>query len=438
MRLRSGRFLFLLAVVILMMVAFIMIWQARSREVYGPAVALCPGPDRYGYTCEGADAYAYVDATTPTGLFADDATARIELPFRLTFYGNEYTAVNATANGNLQFTTANPLAFPACLAPAAAMGDLISPYWTDLDLTLFGALETDVVGEAPNRIFVVEWDDVPLYGSDTEDRVTFEVQLFEANSDIVFLYQDPATTAGGSGGRAVVGIQSESQQLALSFSCLQPVLPTFGGLHFLHPAEPNRDAAAPNAKASGATPAAGVKGPVAELIARYEHEGANAPDRLRLSWLGATPPRAFDWRSVDLTGDGREELVAVWHGGADSPEIAQLAVLAEESGRLAPLFDRRLSTRDTIVTEPIIESTVDLTGDGRNDVLLRDRPTGRLWVLMMRSGAIELLDVPEQCHGGLIVLDEDGDGLPAIIRDGCPSPGRVSAVWLGNSFSLLP
>lgn len=441
MRFRSGRFLLFLGVALLMMVAFVMIWRARSREAYGPAVALCPGPDGYGYTCEGADAYAYVDATTPTGLFADDATTRLELPFPFTFYGTTYTSMTAAVNGNLQFTTANPLPFPACLAPAAAMGDLISPYWADLDLTLFGALETEVVGEAPARVFVVEWDDIPLYGPDVEDRVTFEAQLFEGSNDIVFLYQDPSTTAGGNGGRAVVGIQSESQQLALSFSCLQPVLPTSGGLRFLHPTEPNDDSAEPDtgpaAPLAGATSPV-VKGPVAELIARYEREGAAALDRLQLSWLDANPPRAFDWRAVDLTGDGREELVAVWRGRAANPESTQLAVLSEEEGRLAPLFDRRLSTREALYVEPVIESTVDLTGDGRSDVLLRDRPTGRLWVLMMHDDAIDLLNAPEQCYGGLIVLDEDGDGLPAIIRDGCPTPGRVSVVWDGNSFALLP
>lgn len=439
MRFRSGRFLLLLVVVLFLMVAFVLIWRARSREVYGPAVALCPGPDHYGYTCEGADAYAYVDATTPTGLFADDATTRIELPFSFTFYGNVYTAVNAAVNGNLQFTTANPLAFPACLTPAAGMGDLISPYWADLDLTLFGALETAVVGDAPNRVFVVEWDDVPLYGLDSEDRVTFEAQLFESSNDIVFLYQDPATIAGGNGGRAVVGLQSESLGLALSFSCLQPVLPTSGGLHFLHPTEPNEDAAAPDAQApdTGAV-APAAKGPLAELIDRYGHEGAGALDRLRLSWLAANPPRAFFWRSVELTGDGRNELVAVWHGRPANPEIAQLVVLAEEAGRLVPLFDRRLSTREAIYVEPVIESTADLTGDGRSDVLLRDRPTGRLWVLLAQDGALDLVVAPEQCHGGLIVLDEDGDGLPAIIRDGCPTPGRVAVVWDGRAFVVLP
>ncbi len=403
-------------------------------------MALCPGPDGYGYTCEGAAAYAYIDATTATNLFADDAVMRLDLPFPFTFYGEEHTSLTAASNGNLQFTTSSPLAFPSCLAPAAGMGDLVSPYWADLDLTLFGQLETQVAGEAPNRVFVVEWDDVPLYGGDPADRVTFEAQLFEGSNDIVFLYEDPMTLVAGAGGRAVVGLQSEARGLSLSFSCLQPVLPSAGGLRFAHPPEPNRDAA--EAAATGA-PAPAVdaptaKGQVAELMARYQSDGPAALDGLRLSWLAARPPRAFDWRAVDLSGDGGDELLAVWRGPAGSPEIAHVAVLAVGDGQLTPLLDQRLSQRNESYTEVVIEELADLTGDGRIDVVLRDRPSGRAWALAAPDGAVALFDVPEMCQGGLIIHNEDSDGRPVLIRDGCPTPGRLSVVWDGQRFVRVP
>lgn len=441
MRLRSARFLLPLAVVILVTIIFVFFWRARSREVYGAAVALCPGPDRYGYTCEGADAYAYIDATTPTGLFADDAVVRIELPFPFVFYGVERTAVTASSNGNLQFSSNNALAFPSCLAPAAGMGDLISPYWADLDPTLYGALETQVVGQSPARIFVIEWDDVPLYGTDTDDRVTFAVQLFEGTNNIVFLYQDPMTTAAGSGGRAVTGIQSESQGLSLSFSCLQPVLPVTGGLRFPYPVEPNPDAGEPTETAGAMVPVPSqlaAKGPVADLIARYESQGPAALEQLRRQEFAERPPRAFDWRAADLTGDDRAELIAVWHGGPENPEAAQVAVLGTENGQFTPLFDRRLSTREEGYAEVMVEDVVDLTGDGRADILLRDRATGRVWVLAAGDEAIDLLDVPERCQGGLIARDDDADGRVAIVRDGCATPGRVSVIWESGEFVRVP
>ncbi len=422
--------LLLLALVI----AFVFIWRARSRESYGPAVALCPGPDRYGYTCESAAAYAYIDATTPTGLAADDAVIAVDLPFAFTFYGAEYDSVSVSSNGNLQFTTGSPLAFPSCLAPVAGLGDLISPYWADLDFTLYGALETAVIGEAPARVFVVEWDDVPLYGADTDDRVTVEAQLYEGSNNIVFLYQDATTTAAGNGGRAVVGLQSEAQRLSLSFSCLQPVLPASGGLLFPHPAEPNRDAGEIE-EAGAALPAPDAplaKGPLADLIAAYATRGPAALDGLRQHWLGATPPRAFAWQAADLTDDGGDELVAVWRGPADQPQLARVAVLVADGYRLAPLLDQALSTREATYSEVIIEATADLTGDGRADVVLRDRPTGHAWALTAADGAPALLDLPGNCRGGLIVVNEDGRS--AVVRDGCDAPGRMSVVWDGERF----
>ncbi len=422
--------LLLLAVVI----AFVFIWRARSRESYGPAVALCPGPDRYGYTCESAAAYAYVDATTPTGLAADDAVVAVELPFVFTFYGAEYDNVTISSNGNLQFTTGSPLAFPSCLAPVAGLGDLISPYWADLDFTLHGALETAVIGEAPARVFVVEWDDVPLYGADADDRVTVEAQLYEGSNDIVFLYQDATTTAAGNGGRAVVGLQSEAQRLSLSFSCLQPVLPTSGGLRFPHPAEPNPDAGEiEEAGAAAPAPVAPLaKGPVADLIAAYATRGPAVLDGLRQHWLSATPPQAFGWQAADLTGDGRDELVAIWRGPADQPQIARAAVLSTDDRRLEPLFDQGLSTREAAFSDIVMEATADLTGDGGADVVLRDRPTGHSWVLTAATGAPALHDLPGDCRGGLIVVKEANRS--AVIRDGCDAPGRVRVAWDGQEF----
>lgn len=441
MRFRPGRLLVSLVVVMIVVLAFVIIWRARSDEAYGPAVALCPGPDRYGYTCEGAAAYVYIDATTPTGLVADDAVIRLNLPFPFLFYGTDYNAVTVSANGNLQFSSSSSLAFPACLTPATGLGDLISPYWADLDLTLFGALETAVVGESPSRIFVVEWDDVPLYGIDPDDRVTFEAQLFEGSNDIVFLYQDPATVAGGNGGRAVVGIQSEARGAALSFSCLQPVLPAAGGLRFPHPAEPNLDAGEPDEAAGVVAPSPDVpaaKGVVADLIARYGSEGPAALDRLRLHLLNEQRPQAFNWRSADLTGDGRDELVALWRGRAADPHVARVAVLEIDGGRLEPLIDRPLSTRLEGYSEVVIEEVIDLTGDGRVDVVLRDRPTARVWVLAIGGAAPILFDVPERCNGSLVARDDDGDGRPAIVRDGCPLPGRIGVEWDGAEFSRVP
>ena len=451
MRIRAARLLLSLALLVLL-VAFVLIWRARSQGVFGPAVDLCPGPDRYGYICEGGAAYAPIDAADATGLLADDAVITLDLPFPFTFYGATYTDVKVSTNGNLQFTTDNPLPRPDCLAPAAGMGDLIAPYWADLDLTAHGALETAVMGEAPARVFVVEWDDVPLYGTDSGDRVTFEVQLFETSNDIVFLYEDPTTAGGGNGGAAVAGIQSERQDLSLTYSCRQPVLPAPGGLRLAHPAEPNRAAGQPEDDRAATGPAGSgpagsgpnasapvAKEPLAELLAAYATRGPAALAALQGQWAGGRPARAFVWRAADLTGDGTAELVVAWGGGPGAPELTEVAVLAVDEGQPpAVLFDRRPTTRAASYAAIAPAEVADLTGDGQNDVVLRDDKSGATWVLSAETGAPALLDVPARCAGGLVVRDSDGDGRPELIRDGCDRPGRVGVVWDGAAFVIAP
>lgn len=120
------------------------------------------------------------------------------------------------------------------------MGDMIAPFWDDLDLTSFGYLQYDVIGEAPDRIFVLEWDDVPVFGN-PDDRVTFAVQLFEESQDILFLYEDVTLLNGNSGGSATIGIQSEAQGVALQFGCNQPVVANASRIRFTEPEEANRD-----------------------------------------------------------------------------------------------------------------------------------------------------------------------------------------------------
>lgn len=426
---RSSAFIFFLLLA-LVIVALFYIFR-RPQADLGPAAAICPGPDGYGYTCAGGAGFAYIDATQDTGLYADDGVIEIELPFPFTFYGTTYNKIKASSNGNLQFGSANPRYGNDCLTdqPVAEMGEMIAPYWDDLNLLEFGYLETLMVGEAPERIFVIEWDDVPVFGENPDDRVTFAVQLFEGSNNIVFLYEDVTTFEGHNGANATIGLQSAANGLALQYSCNQAAIADAGRIHFLHPERPNPDIAELDTETTLAGhPAPQAKGVTADLVDALNQSGADSLPQLASQWRSQLPPRAVEWAWVDVLGNGRDQLIILWYGGADRPSLAQLALLdTDETGQMSLRYSEHLATRTTPIAELTIAAVADLTQDDVPDVLLQDN-SGQLSVITSVTGSLSRLPVPERCQGGLLVQD----GL--IIRDGCETEGRVILEWNGRAF----
>lgn len=447
MRALRRTFLLLLLIAIIA-VALFFFFRRDTQAAYGKAVALCPGPDLYGYTCASGAGFTYIDATNDTFLYADDGVIELALPFPFVFYGATYTAVTAGSNGTLQFGGGMAQHTNRCLdeGPAPGMGDLIAPFWDDLDLRFSGYLETEVTGEAPQRIFVVEWDDVPRFGDD-QDRVTFQVQLFEESNNILVLYQDVTLFEGHNGGSATIGLQSEAQGLALQYSCNQPTVADATRLLFAHPDPANADvgqevAQAPVVPGTTAvyTPTVyttAVKGDMATLLDRLNARGPAALAQMRAHWLSQRPSRQAAWEWADFTGSGRDDLLLLWRGAAAHPELTRLALLAAaEDGALALALDHTFSTRETAVSRVDLLHVADLTGDGAADAVLR-AGTHDVWVLTAAGGRPALHPLPQTCRGSLALVDMDGNGRLHIVRDGCDRPGRVGVGWNGREFEIV-
>lgn len=396
--------LFLLAVIV---VSAFLVLRARGDQETGPAFALCPGPDQYGYRCDQEAVFPYIDATNDTFLYSDDGVIVVDLPFPFTFYGNSYQQVVLSSNGNLQFTTENSAYNNECLSqgPVSGMGELIAPYWDDLDLTLFGFLETAVSGEAGSRIFVIEWDDVPVFDI-PEDRVTFEVQLFEENNDIVFLYQDVTRSQGNNGRTATIGLQSETRNNTLQYGCDQLSLINGLTIHFSHPAGAVQEGTQPAQPLSipetflPPTP----KGDLELLIQRLNREGINALQSMHAYWLSQQPQMESQSFQADINGDGQEELILLLRPPAAYARYTQLAVLgragedeqdwqllyhnyplARQQGSGFPESDsqergRRLS----------LESVADKTADGILDVFIQDLDSGETFIFTASGHSFEL------------------------------------------------
>lgn len=433
------RILLLLLFLAAVAVGFFFLFRPAGQAAFGPAIAFCPGPDFFGYTCAGAEGYAYVDATQDSGLRADDGFVSLALPFPFDFYGTAYETVQAGSNGVLQFGRQSAGYWNECLddGPIPGLGDAIMPYWDDLDLSLAGRLETELVGVAPNRAFVIEWESAPPYGAGRDAGVTFAVHLLEGSNDVLFFYRNVTTVVGENGRSATIGLQSEAAGISLQFSCNQPAVSNGASLRFAYPAAPNRDVARTASLPQPILAAAPqAKGEVADLIETLNLYGASALPRLQRHWLNQTPQRLAEWAWVDLAGNGRREFVLLWRGPTAQPDLAQLVVLAEgEDGQLTLLLDQRLATRAGGAPQLRPVETADLTGDGRSDLLLTDPDNGYQFVLTMASGELTLAELPGRCNGRYRLLTDQTP--PVVVREGCGGGenGRLPLAWNGQTFA---
>ena len=151
------------------------------------------------------------DNTTTTNLPpADDAVAPFNFNFNFTFYGQTYTSVNVSTNGNLQFTTSSvawidstfPLNFSS--TSAQPLPPAISSYYVDLNPDQVWMQQVTVQGQPPYRRAVVRYSGVPVcpFDQDTthndtqndtslidsQPTVSCDVVLYEIDSRIVIQY----------------------------------------------------------------------------------------------------------------------------------------------------------------------------------------------------------------------------------------------------------
>ncbi len=228
-------------------VAFCLLLSATA-VMGNKATADTGGPDEGGYTWTDTQSpnptttYDYIDIIdSGTDLeFGDDDSQGIELPFVFTYYGTEYFGMVVSSNGFVSFNADDPngcnenynwddtltgpngaeAGFPIPYGDADCSDDgwganpLIATWFTDQDPSECGAVWYDIVGTAPDRTIVVQWnvcnDDDPT--GDIDCSVDFEMLLFEGSNDIKMQYRDTTYSCGESthdeddGAYATVGL----------------------------------------------------------------------------------------------------------------------------------------------------------------------------------------------------------------------------------------
>ncbi len=159
----------------------------------------------------------------------DDDWADIVFPTGLafTFGGVSYSGVRAYSNGILAFGTDvsgfhrafTATALPVTTAPGGAPAGcpnavparLMMPYWIDIIAGTAGgitgaAVKYEALGTAPNRRFVITWNNVALYGN-AATRYSFQVALYESTAGVNGNFRYQYTTGSSTGSSATVGVQ---------------------------------------------------------------------------------------------------------------------------------------------------------------------------------------------------------------------------------------
>jgi hypothetical protein len=152
----------------------------------------------------------------PVSVGVDDVWSPvINLPFDFCFYGQTYTSCVIGSNGTIGFNTASaggfqPWSFSAT-CPSAALtsaGNIFGPYH-DIDPSVGGTVNWYLLGTAPCRIFVVSFNQIPLFsGSCNALLCTHMMVLYETTNAIdVYIYNKP-TCGSWNSGNTVAGIQN--------------------------------------------------------------------------------------------------------------------------------------------------------------------------------------------------------------------------------------
>ncbi len=159
-------------------------------------------------------------------LFSGDDSVTLPLPFPFVFGGRTYTSVRVTPDGYLTFDGEGGIGENFFLPGIAQPNNFLAVYWDDLrvDPTQGRQIYQATLGEAPNREFVIQWDNVAyciqewsygcrLWGG----SLTFQVVLFEDSQEILFQYRWLSSSARG-GASATIGLEYADGHEAVMWS----------------------------------------------------------------------------------------------------------------------------------------------------------------------------------------------------------------------------
>lgn len=152
-------------------------------------------------------AYNPITASLNTVSLSDEATTQINLGWDFDYFCSTYNAVTISSNGWVSFTAygagqafSTDLAIPNANDP----NNMIAVAWDDLNPGAGGSVSYASTGTAPNRAFVINYTNVPHFGS--TQSVNAQLILYET-TNIIEIH---STNVQNDGGPMTQGIEGPS------------------------------------------------------------------------------------------------------------------------------------------------------------------------------------------------------------------------------------
>jgi len=159
--------------------------------------------------------------TAVTGV-GDDGEKDVNIGFTFNFFGTDYTDIQFNGNGHIYLGTGyNPAgryrngansnsAHPEGNGGSISTnysGPVIAPWWEDLNINAGGTYYTETRGAPGSQEFVMEWDNVAVYGNG-HGSITMQAILKEGSNEILFNYIDVDNTGTNHGN--AIGISDDA------------------------------------------------------------------------------------------------------------------------------------------------------------------------------------------------------------------------------------
>lgn len=159
-----------------------------------------------------------ISSTGNQATLSDDDEVGITLPFPVLYQGVLMNDATIGANGGIVLGTQSGNLGYGGLFNTLPDGTLF-PWGDDMHVGP-GGIYYEEIGTAPNRTFIVQWNDVSNFPSDPTEVITFQIQIDEASNDIYYIYDDlefgGVDIADDFAANADIGLSGINQDITIS------------------------------------------------------------------------------------------------------------------------------------------------------------------------------------------------------------------------------